>query len=264
MGKTKPSPLYLKLKRAVGKAIADFSLIGEGDRVAVAVSGGKDSYSLLHVLEELRRRAPVRFELAAFNLDPGIPGYRWDIVRDYLAGRGFTVHTLHENHAAVIRDHRTPGSSACSFCARLRRGTLYSAIRREGFHTLALGHHLDDFIETLLLNLFYEGTLKAMSPRFVADCGDLTVIRPLVYVPESDITRFAAECGFPIVYGCCPAAGKESRRKTVKHLIDSLSIENPSIRPNLLKALGRVRPRYLMDPDLPDTGAALCDSPEES
>ncbi|MBP7865209.1 MAG: tRNA 2-thiocytidine(32) synthetase TtcA [Acidobacteria bacterium] len=259
-----PSPLFVKLKRAVGKAIADFSLIREGDRVAVAVSGGKDSYSLLHVLGELRRRSPVRFELAAFNLDPGIPGYRWDTIRDYLVGRGFTVHTLHENHAAIIRDHQTPGSSACSFCARLRRGTLYTAIRREGFHTLALGHHLDDFIETLLLNLFYEGAIKAMSPNFVADCGDITVIRPLVYVPESDITRFAAECGFPLVYGCCPAAGRESRRKIVKRLIENLSAQNPSIRPNLLKALGRVRPRYLMAPGASGPDAAPDHPHEES
>ena len=142
--------LYKRIKNGVGRAIADFGLIGEGDRIAVAVSGGKDSYALLHILEALRKRAPVKYELVAINIDSGYPGYRADIIEEHLKEHGFTHHMEKTNHYEVIREKRRPDSSYCSFCARLKRGVLYTLAQRFGCNKLALGHHLDDFVETLL------------------------------------------------------------------------------------------------------------------
>jgi len=240
--------LYRRIKGGIGRAIADFNLIEEGDRIAVAVSGGKDSYTLLHVLEKLRRRAPVRYELLAINIDSGYPGYRADIIEEHLRGHGFACHMERTNQYEIITAKRRPGSSYCSICARLKRGALYTLAREHGCNKLALGHHLDDFVETLLLNQFFVGSLKAMSPRMLADNGVTTVIRPLVYVEERDIIPFSRQNRFPVVCCCCPVCGRaDQQRKRMKGLLAELEKENPHVKRSLLSALANVQPRHLLD-----------------
>jgi tRNA 2-thiocytidine biosynthesis protein TtcA len=242
---------YRKIRSAVGRAIADYGLIAAGDRIGVAVSGGKDSWTLFHVLEELRRRAPVRFELMALNIDSGYPGFRTDIIAEHLRHHGFAHHMEQTEHYAIIKEKRRPGSSYCSICARLKRGVLYTLARKFGCNKLALGHHLDDFIETLLLNQFFVGSLKAMAPSMLADNGVTTVIRPLVYVEERDIVQFSRTNRFPVVCCCCPVCGKaDQQRKRMKGLLAELERENPSIKRSLLRALANVHPRHLLDRDL--------------
>ena len=242
---------YKKIKNGVGRAIADYSLIEEGDRIAVAVSGGKDSYSLLHLLEALRRRAPVKYELTAITIDSGYPGFRSDIIAGHLQESGFRYHIEKTDHYDIIKEKRRPGSSYCSICARLKRGVLYTLAQKFGCNKLALGHHLDDFIETLLLNQFFVGTLKAMAPSMLADNGETTVIRPLVYVEERDIISFARTNGFPVVCCCCPVCGKaDHQRKRMKRLLSELEQENPSVKKSLLTALANVQPRHLLDRQL--------------
>ena len=237
-----------KLKRAVGRAVADFNLIEEGDRIMIAVSGGKDSYTLLHLLEMLRKRAPIRFELMAATIDSGYPGFRTDIIRDHLQETGVPFHIEPTEHYQIIEAKRRPGSSYCSFCARLKRGTLYGLAQRFNCNKLALGHHLDDFVETLLLNQFYVGSLKAMAPRMLADNGHTTVIRPLVYVAEDDIVTFAREKGFPVVCCRCPVCGvADIKRRRMKGLLKELEQEIPFIKQSLLTSMGNVQPRHLLD-----------------
>ena len=240
--------LYRKIKKLTGKAIGDFNLIEEGDRIAIGVSGGKDSYTLLHILEQLRRRAPIRYELVAVNVDAGYPGYRTGVIEDHLREQGFTYHMASTDCYRIIEEKRRPGSSYCSFCARLRRGVLYTLAEELGCNKIALGHHLDDFIETLLLNQFYVGTLAAMSPRLLADNGKQTVIRPLVYVEEQDIIAFTRANGFPVVCCACPVCGKvDQKRKRMKRLVRELAEENPYLRRSMIGAIGNVHPRHLMD-----------------
>ncbi|MDD2580360.1 MAG: tRNA 2-thiocytidine(32) synthetase TtcA [Desulfuromonadaceae bacterium] len=247
----KDSLLFRKLRHGVGKAIADFSLIRKGDRIAVAVSGGKDSYTMLLILEELRRRAPVPFELVAVNIDSGYPGYRSDVIEDFFRRNGFSYRMVPSDHYAVIKEKRRPGSSYCSICSRLKRGALYEAAQSLGCNKLALGHHRDDFIETLLLNQFFVGSLKSMSASMLADNGITTVIRPLVYLAEEDIVAFSGEAGLPVVCCCCPVAGTaDMQRKRMKLLLNQLQADIPHIRSSLLKALSNVHPRHLLDPSL--------------
>ena len=237
-----------KLKRAVGRAVADFNLIEEGDRIMVAVSGGKDSYTLLHLLDMLRKRAPIRFELMAATIDSGYPGFRTDIIRAHLLETGVPFHIEPTEHYQIIEAKRRPGSSYCSFCARLKRGTLYGLAQRFNCNKLALGHHLDDFVETLLLNQFYVGSLKAMAPRMLADNGHTTVIRPLVYVAEDDIVTFVREKGFPVVCCRCPVCGvADIKRRRMKGLLKELEQEIPFIKQSLLTSMGNVQPRHLLD-----------------
>ncbi len=240
--------LYKRIKNAVGRAIADFSLIEEGDRIAVAVSGGKDSYAMLHLLEALRKRAPVRYELVAINIDSGYPGYRTDIIGRHLAEHGFRHHMEKTGHYDIIKEKRRPGSSYCSICARLKRGVLYTLAQQLGCNKLALGHHLDDFVETLLLNQFFVGSLKAMSAKMLADNGVTTVIRPLVYVEEKEIISFSGTNNFPVVCCRCPVCGvADMQRKRMKSLLTELEKENPSVKRSMLKALSNVQPRHLLD-----------------
>jgi tRNA 2-thiocytidine biosynthesis protein TtcA len=242
---------YKTIKGAVGRAIADFNLIEEGDRIGVAVSGGKDSYSLLHILDELRRRAPVKYELMAINIDSGYPGYRADIVQEHLQEHGFNHHMEKTVHYDMITAHRREGSSYCSICARFKRGALYSLAQQFGCNKLALGHHLDDFIETLLLNQFFVGSLKAMAPSMLADNGVTTVIRPLVYVEEKELINFSRNNRFPVVCCCCPVCGtSDLQRKKMKELLTGLERDIPYIKRSLLKAMANVQPRHLLDPGL--------------
>lgn len=240
--------LFKKIKNSVGRAIADFGLIEEGDRIAVAVSGGKDSYTLLHLLETLRRRAPIRYEILAVNIDSGYPGYRADVIEEHLARHGFAYHMEKTDHFDIIREKRRPGSSFCSICARLKRGVLYTLAQRFNCNKLALGHHLDDFVETLLLNQFFVGSLKAMAASMLADNGETTVIRPLVYVEEREIISFSQAQGYPVVCCRCPVCGvADLQRKRMKELLASLEQENPHVKRSMLKALSNVQPRHLLD-----------------
>lgn len=250
--------LYKRIKNAVGRAIADFGLIAEGDRIAVAVSGGKDSYTLLHLLEALRRRAPIRYEILAINIDSGYPGYRADIIEEHLSRYGFAYHMEKTDHFDIIKEKRRPGSSFCSICARLKRGVLYTLAQRFNCNKLALGHHLDDFVETLLLNQFFVGSLKAMAANMLADNGETTVIRPLVYVEERDIITFARSEEYPVVCCRCPVCGAaDLQRKRMKELLTTLEKENPHVKRSLLKALSNVQPRHLLDRSLAFAGSPL-------
>ena len=243
--------LFRKLRHGVGKAIGDFGLIEKGDRIAVAVSGGKDSYTLLLVLEELRRRAPVPFELVAVNIDSGYPGYRTDIIEGFFREHGFAYRMVPSEHYEIIKEKRRPGSSYCSICSRLKRGALYEAARSLGCNKLALGHHSDDFIETLLLNQFFVGSLKSMSASMLADNGIITVIRPLVYLAEEDIITFSRQAELPVVCCCCPVCGTaDMQRKRMKRLLKELQGDIPHVKNSLLKALSNVHPRHLLDPAL--------------
>ncbi len=239
---------YTQIKNAVGRAIADFSLIQDGDRIAVGVSGGKDSYSLLHILEELRRRAPIKYELVAITIDSGYPGFRSDVIVNHLEDNSFKHHLENAGHYEIIKEKRRPGSSYCSICARLKRGSLYTLAKQYGCNKLALGHHLDDFIETLLLNQFFVGSLKAMAPSMLADNGETTVIRPLVYVEEQEIIQFSLENSFPVVCCCCPVCGTaDMQRKKMKQLLTELQKSIPHVKRSLLSALANVQPRHLLD-----------------
>lgn len=241
--------LHNLIRRRCGKAIADFQLIEEGDRIAVALSGGKDSWTLLHILDDLRRRAPVHFELIALNIDPGFAGYRTDLLREYLEKNTIAYHFEKTEAAAIIEEKRRSGSSYCSFCARLRRGFLYTQAQRLQCNKVALGHHLDDFIETLLLNQFYSGCLGAMGVKLLADNNRQTVIRPLVYVEEAQITAYSKLCDFPVISCACPleiTQGKEQRRQQMKRLIEELAQEIPDLRSSLLRSLSNVHHRHLL------------------
>ena len=240
--------LYKRIKNGIGRAIADFGLIEEGDRIAVAVSGGKDSYTLLHLLDALRKRAPIRFEILAINIDSGYPGYRADIIEEHLGRHGFAYHMEKTDHFDIIKEKRRPGSSFCSICARLKRGVLYTLAQRFNCNKLALGHHLDDFVETLLLNQFFVGSLKAMAATMLADNGETTVIRPLVYVEERDIITYSRSEEYPVVCCRCPVCGMaDLQRKRMKELLTTLEQENPHVKKSLLKALSNVQPRHLLD-----------------
>jgi len=245
---TKDNPLFRKLRHNVGKAVSNFGLIEEGDRIAVAVSGGKDSYTMLLLLDELRKRAPVNFEIVAVTVDSGYRGFRSDVIEAFVNSLGIRSHIEKTSHFEIISEKRRPGSSYCSICARLKRGVLYGLTASLGCNKLALGHHGDDFIETLLLNQFFVGSLKAMSASMLADNGETTVIRPLVYVAEKDIIRFSRESALPVVCCCCPVCGSaDLQRKRMKKLLSDLETEIPHIRNSMLKALSNVQPRHLLD-----------------
>ena len=242
---------FRKVKRLTGQAVGDFNLIEDGDRIAVAVSGGKDSYALLHILTQLQRRAPINYELIAVNVDAGFPSYRKSVLEDYLLQCGFHVHMESTNCSEIIEEKRRPGSSYCAFCARLRRGVLYTVADQLGCNKIALGHHLDDFIETLLLNQFYVGKLAAMSPKLLADNKRHTVIRPLVYVEESDIIKLACQNEFPVIDCGCPVMGQEDqKRQRMKQLLTELAEENPYLKRSMIRALSNVQPRHLLDQEL--------------
>lgn len=247
----KNDPLFRKLRHCIGRAVADFSLIEAGDRVAVAVSGGKDSYTLLLLLEELRRRAPIPFELVAINIDSGYPGYQVDVIETFLRDNGFDYRMVPTEHYALIQEKRRPGSSYCSICARFKRGALYEEAIKLDCNKLALGHHSDDFIETLLLNQFFVGSLKSMSASMLADNGVTTVIRPMVYLTEADIIAFTQQAMLPVVCCRCPVCGTaDLQRKKMKRLLKDLEKDIPHIKKSLLKAISNVHPRHLLDTSL--------------
>ena len=242
------TPLETRLAKKTTKAIVDFDLIEDGDRVMVGLSGGKDSWALLQILDVLRQRAPIRFSLVAVNVDSGYDGYQHQQIADACAARGWEFHHEPTSIGAVIDDKLAADATPCSLCARLRRGVLYRWAGKVGATKIALGHHLDDFVETLLLNLFFAGALKAMPARLVSDNKSHVVIRPLVYVTEAEARGYARENALPIIGCCCPACGDLSlQRQRVKRLIMELEREHPNVKASMLKAIGNVMPRHLLD-----------------
>jgi len=235
------------IRRLAGRAIGDFGLIENRDRILVALSGGKDSFTLLHILESLRRRAPVAFSLIAVTVHPGFPGFQTTLIEEYLKARDFEYRVVHAPIHKLMLEKLTPDDTPCALCARLKRGVLYTQARELGCTKIALGHHRDDFIETLLLNQFYNGKIKAMSPFLRADDGRNVVIRPLVYVPEDDIIQYASLSGFPITCCACPACGDQDlKRAKIKNLLAGLEQERPGIKASLLAALAAVDHRHLL------------------
>jgi tRNA 2-thiocytidine biosynthesis protein TtcA len=242
------TPLETRLAKKTTKAIVDFNLIEDGDRVMVGLSGGKDSWALLQILEVLRQRAPVRFSLVAVNVDSGYEGYQHQALADTCRARGWEFHHEPTTIGSVIDDKLDADATPCSLCARLRRGVLYRWATKVGATKIALGHHLDDFVETLLLNLFFAGALKAMPARLISDDKAHVVIRPLVYVTEGEARAYARESDLPIIGCCCPACGDLSlQRQRVKRLIMELEREHPNVKASMLKAVGNVMPRHLLD-----------------
>lgn len=239
--------LWRKLRHGVGRAIGDFGLIADGDRICVGLSGGKDSLTLLLLLHDLRRRAPIQYELLPVTVDAGFAGFDTAAISSFVAQLGLELIVEKTDHANLITSKLRPGSSYCSFCARLKRGALYGAARRLGCNLLALGHHRDDFIETLLLNQFFIGTIKAMAPKMVCDDGDITVIRPMVNLAEDDIITVVQQAEISAVTCCCPVADADQQRQRMKSLLKELEQGIPQIRNSLLAALGNVQPRHLLD-----------------
>ena len=238
------------LLRDVGRAIADFQLIEDGDRIMVAVSGGKDSYGLLALLQALSRRAPVRFELVAVHLDQNHPGYDGAPLARHLAATGLEHHILHEDTYSIVTEKIPEGKTYCSLCSRLRRGILYRAAEELRCTKIALGHHRDDALETLLLNLFFAGKLAAMPARLVSDDQKHVVIRPLIYCAEETLARFAQERAFPILPCNLCGSQSEAQRKQMKALLTRMEAEHPHLRATMLAALGNVVPSHLLDKDL--------------
>src|SRR5512133_2833357 len=253
--------LERRLLHAAGSAIHDFDLVAEGDRIMVAVSGGKDSYALLHVLMRLRERAPIDFDLVAVNLDQGQPGYPAHVIEGHFKKVGVPYRMLARDTYSVVKRLVPEGRTTCSLCSRLRRGVLYNVAVEMGCTKIALGHHRDDLIETLLLSALYSGALKSMPPRLHAKDGRNVVIRPLCYAAEEDIAAFAEAMRFPIVP--CDLCGSQPnlRRKRVKALLAELSREHPTVKGNLLAALGHVVPSHLLDRDLARAVAATGKDP---
>lgn len=238
--------LEKKLAHEMGRCIADFGLIERDDRIMVAISGGKDSYTLLHLLERARQRAPVPFELLAVHLDQGQPGYDGAGLRAWLKGRGFEHHILREDTYQLVKTRIPEGQTYCSMCSRLRRGILYNAAERLGCTKIALGHHRDDAIETLMLNMMFNGTLSAMPAKLRSDDGRNTVIRPLLYSSESDIAAYAQGLDFPIIP--CNLCGSQENlwRQEVKQLLDDIERRVPRVRQSMLAALKNVHETHLL------------------
>ncbi len=232
----------------MGRAIADHRLIEDGDRILVGVSGGKDSHAMLHLLRVMQQRAPIRFELLAVNLDQGHPGFPGHELEAYFQREGYAYRMLKEDTYSIVLEKTAPGKTTCTVCSRLRRGIPYNAAVELGCNKIALGHHRDDLIATLLLNMFFAGSIKSMPPRLESDDGRNTVIRPLAYAAEKDLAKYAALKGFPIIPCDLCGSQEDLQRKRMERLVEDLGKEIPMVRQSLLAAMQNVRPSHLLDP----------------
>ncbi len=242
--------LQQRLRRQVGRAIADFNMIEDGDRVMVCLSGGKDSYTLLEILTRLRERAPVDFELIAVHLDQKQPGYPPEVMADYLRGLGIEYHIIEQDTYSVVKRVVPENKTMCGLCSRLRRGILYTFAARHGITRIALGHHRDDIIETLFLNMFFGAKLKAMPPKLQSDDGLHIVIRPLAYCAENDIAEYAEARAFPIIP--CNLCGSQDhlQRVKIKAMLNDWEREFPGRVENVFRSLQTVVPSHLADTNL--------------
>jgi tRNA 2-thiocytidine biosynthesis protein TtcA len=244
--------LQKRLRRQVGQAIADYAMIEAGDRVMVCLSGGKDSYTLLDILRQLQATAPIEFELVAVNLDQKQPNFPEHVLPTYLEGLGIEYHIIEQDTYSVVKALTPEGKTYCPVCSRMRRGALYNFARRIGATKVALGHHLDDIVETLFLNLFHGATLKAMPPKLLSDDGDHILIRPLAYCREKDIARWAEAQAFPIIP--CDLCGSQDglERQVIKRMLAEWERAHPARIEKIAGALRRVVPSHLMDRELFD------------
>ena len=244
--------LAKRLRRQVGQAIADFGMIEAGDKVMVCLSGGKDSYTMLDVLLQLQRKAPVPFELVAVNLDQKQPGFPEHVLPEYLRALGVPFHIIEQDTYSVVSRVVPEGKTMCSLCSRMRRGALYAYAEAHGFTKIALGHHRDDLVATFFLNLFHHAKLSGMPPKLLSDDGRHVVIRPLAYVRESDIVEYAAARQFPIIP--CNLCGSQEnlQRKQVGLMMKQWERESPGRIETISRALGDIRPSQLSDPKLFD------------
>ena len=239
--------LAKRIRRQVGEAIADFGMIGEGDRVMVCLSGGKDSHGLLDVLLGLRKKSPVRFDVVAVNLDQKQPGFPARVLPEYLASLGVPFRIVEQDTYSVVKRVVPEGKTMCSLCSRLRRGALYRVAGELGATKIALGHHRDDVLATFFLNLFHAGTLKAMPAKLRSDDGRHVVIRPLVYVAEEDLAAYAAAKAFPIIPCTLCGSQENLQRKVVGRMLKGWEKAEPGRIPSILRALTDVRPSHLLD-----------------
>ena len=244
--------LRKRLRRLTGQAIADYNMIEAGDRVMVCLSGGKDSYTMLDILLHLQRSAPIDFEIIAVNLDQKQPGFPEHILPEYLEALGVPYYILERDTYSVVRSVIPEGKTTCGLCSRLRRGTLYGFAEQIGAHKIALGHHRDDIVETLFLNMFFGGKLKAMPPKLLSDDKQNIVIRPLAYCKESDIERYAAQQDFPIIP--CNLCGSQEnlQRVEIKKMLREWEREFPGRTETIFKSLNNVSPSQLADRELFD------------
>ena len=241
-----------RLEHQVGKAIFDFNMIEEGDSVMVCLSGGKDSYTLLDILLTLRKRAPIDFRIVAMNLDQKHPGFPADILPGYLKALGVEYHIETQDTYSIVKEKIPEGKTTCSLCSRLRRGIIYKVAGELGANKIALGHHRDDMIETLFLNMFFAGKLKAMPPKLVTDKGDHIVIRPLAYCVEKDIARYARGMEFPIIP--CNLCGSQEnlQRQNIKEMLTNWERQYPGRSQTIFTAMQNVAPSHLLDGNLFD------------
>ncbi len=249
---TEFAKLAKRLRRNVGRAIEEYNLIEAGDRVMVCLSGGKDSYTLLDILLELQRKAPVSFHIRAVNLDQKQPGFPAHVLPEYLRSRGVEYDIIEQDTYSIVKRVIPEGRTTCGLCSRLRRGILYRYAAEHGMTRIALGHHRDDILATLFLNLFHGGSLKAMPPKLLSDDGRHVVIRPLALCREIDIARYAEARAFPIIPCTLCGSQEHQERRRIREMLDAWQRESPKRIENLFNAIGNVKPSHLMDSALHD------------
>ncbi len=253
--------LIKRLRRQVGQAVTDYGMIDEGDRIMVCLSGGKDSYAMLDLLLGLKQAAPIDFELVAVNLDQKQPGFPEHVLPEYLESLGVTWHVIEKDTYSIVQRVLPEGKTTCGLCSRLRRGTLYEFARRHNMNKIALGHHLNDIVETFFLNLFHGAALKAMPPKLLSDDGDNIVIRPLAYCREDDLARLAELRDYPIIP--CNLCGSQPnlQRQQIKQMLNDWERVQPGRTMSIFRALGNITPSQLCDRNLFDFEGLAAEAP---
>ncbi|HJP50913.1 MAG: tRNA 2-thiocytidine(32) synthetase TtcA [Pseudomonadales bacterium] len=252
--KIEKNKLHKRLRRETGRAVDDFSMIDGGDRIMVCISGGKDSLTMLDILLSLQAHAPIQFELVAVNLDQKQPGFPEDVLPGYFESLGVEYTILEEDTYSLVTDMVPEGKTYCGWCSRFRRGILYTHAKQHGFTKIALGHHRDDIIETLFLNLFHGGKLKTMPPKLLSDDGENVVIRPLAYCSEADIERYSKITNMPVIP--CNLCGSQDnlQRPMIKEMLKTWNKQQPGRLENIFRAMSNVVPSHLLDTNLYDFG----------